>query len=107
MVDDFSKMTLLQVVGDRTSKTIANAFLERVLSVYGKPGRVRTDGGPEFQGDFHALLESLAVQHYVTTPHSPWTNGIAERMVRFVKGLLRKALVGRGKEEWVSLVPWV
>jgi hypothetical protein len=42
-----------------------------------------------------------------TAPFAPWTNGIAEHMVKFTKGLIKKALTGIPREEWESLVPLV
>ena len=42
-----------------------------------------------------------------TAPNAPWTNGIAERMVKFVKSLLKKALTGVPREGWADFVPLV
>ena len=49
-------------------------------------------------GDFRAMMATLGVEIVTTSPLSPWTNGIAERMVRFCKGLIRKALLGAPKD---------
>lgn len=82
-------------------------FLTRVLACYGKPSRVRVDRGREFAGEFAALMSFLGVQIILTAVHSPWTNGIAERMVKFVKDLMKKVLVGMSKGAWPEMVPWV
>lgn len=93
-VDDFSKFVLLIPLVQLSGTTVAQALLERIFGVYGRPRRVRVDQGREFMGDVRSLLALLEVEVVTTSPLSPWTNGIAERMVRFAKGVVRKALVG-------------
>ena len=107
MVDDFSKFAILALLPRLDSTAVAEAFLERVLAVYGRPQRVRVDGGVEFKGKFTALMEALGVERLQTSPHSPWTNGIVERMVRFVKSLVRKTLIGVDKSMWPLTLPWI
>ena len=92
IVDDFTRYVLCVVLPRLDSMAVRQAFLERVLSVYGRPERVRTDGGREFAGEFTTLMEALNIQHIKTRTVSPWTNGRAERMVRHVKSLLRRSL---------------
>lgn len=65
------------------------------------------DRGKEFQGDFQGLCDHLGIQVVRTAVHSPWTNGVAERTVRFAKDLIKKVLVGVDKEVWPGVVPWV
>ena len=98
IVDDFSKFVILVPMESLTSTNVANAFLERVLAAYGRPMRVRIDGGSEFMKDFRGLVEGLGIDLIVTNPLSPWANGIAERMVHFCKGLVRKTLLGVPKD---------
>ena len=86
---------------------MADTFLEAVLCTYGKPCKVRIDGGFEFMGAFASLMATLGVEVAKTCPVSPWTNGIAERMVGFTKKLIRKVLVGMPKEDWSATIPWV
>ena len=89
------------------SNEVARVFTEKILTLYGRPLRVRTDNGSEFKGAFEALVEEAGVQHIFTAPLAPWTNGVAERMVVFCKKLIKKALVGHPKQEWPTLVPWI
>ncbi len=100
VVDDFSKFCLLHILPDLTSAAVATAFLTHVLCVYGKPRRVRVDQGSEFLGDFAQKMRVLGVEVSYTCPVSPWTNGITERMIGFMKTLVRKVLVGVNKEAW-------
>ena len=98
VVDDYSKFCVLCLLDELTSEKVWGAFLSRVLCNYGKPYRVRVDSGTEFQGAFTAGVEALGIQLIKTAVHSPWTNGVAERMVRFTKDLIRKAAYGMGKD---------
>lgn len=107
MVEDFSKMVILEVLRQHTSQAVSEAFTSRVLACYGRPSRVRVDRGKEFAGDFQGLCDYLGIRVVRTAVHSPWTNGVAERTVRFAKDLLKKVLVGVDKELWPSMVPWV
>ena len=52
-------------------------------------------------------MQQLGVAVVRTAPYAPWTNGIAERMVKFVKGLLKKALTGMPRDKWEDFVPLV
>ena len=72
----------LDVLTDRQSVTLAGWFLRVILGPYGHPLQVQTDGGPEFAGAFKQLLAGHHIEHLLTHPHAPWTNGRAERMVR-------------------------
>ena len=61
-VDDFTRYVLCVVLPKLDSKAIRQAFVERILTVYGRPERVRTDGGREFAGEFATLLDTLNIQ---------------------------------------------
>ena len=107
MVDDYSKFCILCLLDELDSNAVWDAFVSRVLCHYGKPYRVRVDSGPEFAGAFAAGVKALGITLVKTAVHSPWTNGVAERMVRFVKGLVRKATLGSEKDQWPQVIPWV
>lgn len=107
MVDDFTRYVIAVRIPQLTSAAVRQAFVERVLTVYGKPSRVRTDNGREFEGDFAALLAALGIERIRTRPVSPWTNGRAERMVRRVKQLIRRSLFAVPVGEWTEMLPWV
>ena len=106
-MDDFSRLTLLIIIPNLESRTIRNVVMERIVCIYGTPRRIRTDRGREFLGDFKTMLDMLGIEHLLTRPISPWTNGRAERMVRTVKSSIKRIIAATGSSNWPELVPWV
>ena len=58
-VDDFTRYVLCALLPKLDSRSVKRAFMERILMVYGRPDRIRTDGGREFAGEFSELLATL------------------------------------------------
>ncbi|KAM7291265.1 uncharacterized protein ISCGN_027838 [Ixodes scapularis] len=57
-----------------------------------KPALPTPDNGPPFQShEFARFMASYGIVHQTSGPNFPQSNGEAERMVRTVKNLLRKA----------------
>ena len=105
MVDDFSKFVLLQPFENIQSETVARYVERNVVWMFGKPAQLRTDGGPEFKGAFDEMCRAYDIHHAVTSPHAPWRNGRAERMVRTTKSLIRRMLQDEPEREWPALLP--
>lgn len=49
--------------------------------MFGASAEVLTDQGEEFKGEFAELLESLVIDHQITSRNHPQSDGLAERMV--------------------------
>ena len=65
--------------GSGGSATVKRFFLEHIVYRFGLPLKVVTDNGPEFKGEFSALLEELSIQHVFTSAYNPHANGMVER----------------------------
>ena len=61
-----------------------------VLGCFGSMAQVITDNGYGFQDHFHQLLESNLIDHQLTATYPPQTNGLADRLVCFLKMTMRK-----------------
>jgi transposase InsO family protein len=57
---------------------------------------IHTDGGKEFTGVLADFCVSKGIQHDITTPYSPSSNGIAERMNRTIFDIVRPMMSKSG-----------
>ena len=76
--------------GDTTARTTCRAMC-RYFREVGVPLRLRTDGGTQFTSrEFQDCMERWGVDHIVSSPHYPQSNGHAEAAVKSVKNLILK-----------------
>ena len=107
-VDHWSKVVELIPIPDKSAACTAFAFKVAVLARYGSCAECLTDGGQEWRGEFEALLEQCFIDHRVTSPAHPQTNGCAERCVQTVKRALRKHCESAGSTDtWDEHLPWI
>ena len=107
-VEAFSKWVELVPLPNKSAAETAYAFNASVLSRFAAPAEVVTDGGSEWGGEFAALLHKAMIDHRVTSPMRPQSNGLAERAVQTSKRSLRKLCEGRNKvEDWCEQLPWI
>ena len=90
-VDHNSKWLAVVPLTNKRAETVAEALCDRIFpSLPRLPRRILSDNGPEFRGEaFNNRLESLGVEHVMTTPLNPASNGAVERGNRTLLELLR------------------
>ena len=86
----FSKWIEVVTLPRKESRFTAEAFLHRVLAIFGAPAEVLTDQGTEFEGEFQSLLQDCLIDHRRTSRDHPQADGLAERCLQSVKTALRK-----------------
>jgi transposase InsO family protein len=106
MIEHFTKWVELVPIPEMSSKYTAKA-LKRVLTMFGAPAEVLTDQGEEFEGKFAELLESLLIDHRVTSRNHPQSDGLAERMVQTIKVALCRYCLTYNKFHWDQFLPWI
>ena len=75
---------------DPSSRQVIRS-IRKIFSDTGVPIKLRSDGGSQFTShDFKALLKRWGVNHVMSTPHYPQSNGLAEAAVKAMKHLLAK-----------------
>ena len=80
ITDRFTKMSVAIAVPDQTASTVAQAFVDRWICVFGMPFTILTDNGSAFTSKFFGVLtQVLGVKHVFTTAYRPTTNGQVER----------------------------
>ena len=91
VVDYFSRYIEVKQMTSTTATKVIEA-LKSVLSRYGIPEVLMSNNGPQFAC---SEVEDFAAQykftHITSSPLYPQSNGLAERSVKTVKGLLRDA----------------
>ncbi|XP_043203586.1 uncharacterized protein K02A2.6-like [Amphibalanus amphitrite] len=89
-VDLFSRYLEIQRLPSLTSTAVIER-LKRLFSRLGIPDLMTTDGGTQFtSSSFADFAASYGFTHRVTDPHTPSSNGAAERAVRTAKWILRQ-----------------
>ena len=90
MIDCFSNYPVLRAVPDTTAFTTAKVFIEAVVSHFGVPQNIQSDSGTAFTGAvFKEMTKILNIQHRVSAPIAPRTNGICENLVARVADMLK------------------
>jgi putative transposase len=77
--DEASKACLAVTVGRSLTASDVSSTLERLMSVYGPPARVRSDNGPELVARaVRSHLAATGVNSMFIEPGAPWQNPSAE-----------------------------
>ena len=88
-VDYFSRFPEVIKLRSTTSSSII-AALKAVFGRHGIPEVVVSDNGPQYSSaEFAEFARAYGFTHTTSSPHYPQSNGLAERMVKTVKGLFQ------------------
>ena len=83
-----------RVTGEATARDLVSS-LRGLFAATGVPTCIRTDGGPQFSARLtREFLRRWGVEHQMSTPHFPQSNGHAEAAVKAVKRLVQKVTSG-------------
>lgn len=87
LVDHFSKWVSAVPIRNKKSSTIVHALANQVLPFLPSiPTNLLTDNGPEFtSSEFNEFLEQSDINHKLTTPYCPSSNGAVERVNRTIQ----------------------
>ena len=55
---------------------------------FGWPEYIRSDGGPQFRTEFKQFCNKHGIQHELSSPYNPESNGLAEAAVKNLKSLV-------------------
>lgn len=89
-----------------TARSITKA-LTRFFTTFGLPRVIQTDQGTNFKSSlFKQVLSLLNVQHVVSSPYHPQSQGALERWHQTVKCMLRKYCIQTAKH-WDEGIPFL
>ena len=105
VVDHFSRYVHAVPVSDESAST-AIAVLEQVINTEGKPKHILSDRGSCFMSrEFQLWCSNNNIQHLRTSVNHPQCDGMAERFMRSIKGMIRADLIQRadfGQKSWIE-----
>ena len=91
VIDYFSRYIEVQSLTSTTSASIIRS-LKSIFARHGLPTTVMSDNGPQYSSqEFSSFAKEYQFEHVTSSPHYPQANGLAERAVRTIKGLLQKS----------------
>jgi hypothetical protein len=99
-VDYVSKW--IEAIPTRTSdhRVVVEFLKKNIFSRFGIPKAIISDGGSHFtHSQFRHLLSKYGVNHKISTPYHPQTNGQAEVSNREIKNILQKT-VRSDRKDW-------
>ena len=68
----------------KTNTEAVTAQLRKLFLEYGWPDYIRTDGGPQYRGEFRKFCEENKNTHELASAHNPESNGLAESAVKSI-----------------------
>ena len=98
LTDHTSHFLIVCKLNSMTSQHVINHF-KLIFSEYGWPDTLISDNGPCYVSEaFTKIMQEYNVNHIISSPHYPQSNGLAEKFVQIVKNLFHEA-----KEEGADL----
>ena len=100
---EFIEINLLQ--NGTTSKQIVT-HCESQFSRDGIPDKLITDNGPQFSSSmFKQFSQDYGFRHQTASPYYPQSNGMAEKAVKTVKNLIKKAILDK-RDPYLALLEY-
>ena len=91
VVDYLSAFVEIAKLNNTSSASIVNN-LKSIFARHGIPEIVVTDNGPQYSSQtFTAFADAHGFTHRTSSPIYPQSNGVSERAVKTIKGLLKKS----------------
>ena len=93
LVDYYSKwVDVSEMVGGTKTQQVIDVIYKFIAN-FGIPRIIRSDNGPQFVNSlFAAFVKQLGIEHVTSSPRYPRSNGMVERHIQTVKGMMKKCL---------------
>ena len=105
LVDYYSKFPEVHRLNGMMTSAVVSA-LKKIFSRYGGPEVLFSDNGPQFvSSEMQGFVSLYGFSQSTSSPRHPQGNGLVERMVQTVKGLLMKS-VENGEDFHLALLAY-
>ena len=95
IVDYYSRFPVLHKLGSTTSRVLVQD-MKAVFAELGIPNIIVSDGGPQYtSAEFKDFMKHWQIEHRVSSPRNPQSNGMAEHCVQTIKASLIKTIEER------------
>lgn len=99
---DLTKYVIAIPIPDKQAQTLAKAFVEHFILIYGCPILIKTDLGTEYKNElFNNICQLLSINHNFSTAYHPQTVGALERNHRCLNEYLRQ-FINEQLDDWDS-----
>jgi len=104
--DDLSKYVVAVAIEKQDAETVARAFVEKIVLLYGTPQVIQTDQGSDFMSEvFRNTCSLLKIKKVQSTAFHPESQGSIERSYRVLAEYLRH-YVSEDQTDWDLWVPF-
>ena len=92
LIDYYSRFPVLHKLGSTTSRLLVQE-MKAVFAELGVPNVIVSDGGPQYtSAEFKDFMKQWQIEHRVSSPRNPQSNGMAERCVQAMEASLIKTM---------------
>ena len=93
IVDRYSKYPLVVEFKNLPTSRAVTKATKHYCAIFGRPDTIISDNGTQYTGAaYQEFVREWEINHETSSPNYPRSNGLAERHVRHVKSLLKKAI---------------
>ena len=105
IVDYSSRFPVLCKLGSTASRVLVQE-MKAVFTELGVPNVIVSDGGPQYtSSEFKDLTKHWQIEHKVSSPRNPQSNGMAEHCVQTMKASLIKT-IEEGEDVYLALLTY-
>jgi transposase InsO family protein len=107
LIDHLTHWIELFACKEETAEVVAKCLHEEIVCRYGCPGELHSDNGPQFTSEvIKELTALLGMDRSTTTPYRHQANGMAERAIKTMLGMLG-TVVSETHDDWDECLPSV